>query len=103
MKRFFMLALAMLNPASTLQPDAFDAPAPASVAEAAKTAPQQDQQQPHQHQHQHQPATATATTTHEHESAPKAAVVYVCPMHPEVTSDKPGECPKCGMALVEKK
>jgi FtsP/CotA-like multicopper oxidase with cupredoxin domain len=25
---------------------------------------------------------------------------YVCPMHPEVTSDKPGKCPKCGMALV---
>ena len=24
---------------------------------------------------------------------------YVCPMHPEVTSDKPGECPKCGMTL----
>jgi Cu(I)/Ag(I) efflux system membrane fusion protein len=26
---------------------------------------------------------------------------YTCPMHPEVTSDHPGECPKCGMALVE--
>lgn len=24
---------------------------------------------------------------------------YVCPMHPEVVSDHPGECPKCGMAL----
>ncbi|HEV2523926.1 MAG TPA: heavy metal-binding domain-containing protein [Gammaproteobacteria bacterium] len=24
---------------------------------------------------------------------------YVCPMHPEVISDKPGNCPKCGMAL----
>ena len=24
-------------------------------------------------------------------------------MHPEVTSDKPGKCPKCGMDLVEKK
>src|SRR5258708_4399454 len=24
---------------------------------------------------------------------------YVCPMHPEVRSDKPGPCPKCGMAL----
>src|SRR3954451_7264951 len=27
-------------------------------------------------------------------------VVYVCPMHPEVRSDKPGHCPKCGMKLV---
>src|SRR5260370_11577423 len=26
-------------------------------------------------------------------------VEYVCPMHPEVVSDRPGSCPKCGMAL----
>jgi P-type Cu+ transporter len=24
---------------------------------------------------------------------------FVCPMHPEVREDKPGPCPKCGMAL----
>ena len=24
---------------------------------------------------------------------------YVCPMHPEVREDRPGPCPKCGMAL----
>ncbi|SFU07604.1 heavy metal translocating P-type ATPase [Mesorhizobium sp. YR577] len=24
---------------------------------------------------------------------------YTCPMHPEVIRDKPGSCPKCGMAL----
>ena len=23
-------------------------------------------------------------------------------MHPEVVTDKPGKCPKCGMTLVEK-
>ena len=28
-----------------------------------------------------------------------AGVKYVCPMHPEVVSDRPGACPKCGMAL----
>jgi hypothetical protein len=28
--------------------------------------------------------------------------LYVCPMHPEETSDKPGKCPKCGMDLVKK-
>jgi FtsP/CotA-like multicopper oxidase with cupredoxin domain len=27
-------------------------------------------------------------------------VVYVCPMHPEVTSERPGSCPKCGMKLL---
>ena len=26
------------------------------------------------------------------------AADYTCPMHPEVRSDKPGPCPKCGMA-----
>jgi FtsP/CotA-like multicopper oxidase with cupredoxin domain len=27
-------------------------------------------------------------------------VTYRCPMHPEVTSDEPGNCPKCGMKLL---
>lgn len=27
------------------------------------------------------------------------AAEYTCPMHPEVVSDHPGPCPKCGMAL----
>ena len=31
------------------------------------------------------------------------ASLYVCPMHPEVTSNTPGQrCPKCGMLLVAK-
>ncbi|OWO95572.1 copper-translocating P-type ATPase [Rhizobium esperanzae] len=30
--------------------------------------------------------------------APKGTL-YTCPMHPEVISDRPGDCPKCGMAL----
>ncbi|MDO9514714.1 MAG: heavy metal translocating P-type ATPase [Syntrophales bacterium] len=25
--------------------------------------------------------------------------IYTCPMHPEVRQDRPGPCPKCGMAL----
>src|SRR5258706_10183778 len=28
-----------------------------------------------------------------------APIEYVCPMDPEVLSDRPGACPKCGMAL----
>jgi FtsP/CotA-like multicopper oxidase with cupredoxin domain len=27
-------------------------------------------------------------------------VVYVCPMHPEIVSEEPGSCPKCGMKLL---
>lgn len=29
-------------------------------------------------------------------------VEYTCSMHPEVISNKPGTCPKCGMELVVK-
>ena len=29
----------------------------------------------------------------------QAGAVYTCPMHPEIRQDKPGSCPKCGMAL----
>ncbi|HYP00205.1 MAG TPA: SCO family protein [Pyrinomonadaceae bacterium] len=32
-------------------------------------------------------------------AAVKKAVVYSCPMDPEVRSNKPGRCPKCGMNL----
>jgi Cu+-exporting ATPase len=28
-----------------------------------------------------------------------AGATYICPMHPEVRQDRPGACPKCGMAL----
>lgn len=28
-----------------------------------------------------------------------SAAVYTCPMHPEIRQDRPGSCPKCGMAL----
>ncbi|HVE90101.1 MAG TPA: heavy metal translocating P-type ATPase [Burkholderiaceae bacterium] len=28
-----------------------------------------------------------------------AGTIYTCPMHPEIRQDRPGHCPKCGMAL----
>jgi Cu2+-exporting ATPase len=42
-----------------------------------------------EHQHSH----------HEHKMMHQAQK-YTCPMHPEVISDKPDNCPKCGMTLV---
>jgi FtsP/CotA-like multicopper oxidase with cupredoxin domain len=33
-------------------------------------------------------------------AAPEGPVVYSCPMHPEVESDGPGRCPRCGMKLL---
>lgn len=40
-------------------------------------------------------------TGHSHKMASSAK--YTCTMHPEVVMDKPGKCPKCGMALVKMK
>lgn len=30
-------------------------------------------------------------------------IVYTCTMHPEIVSDTPGICPKCGMKLTPMK
>lgn len=32
-------------------------------------------------------------------ASPVEAPAYTCPMHPEVSQERPGSCPKCGMAL----
>jgi hypothetical protein len=49
-----------------------------------------------------QASTSLATQT-DTSGLTKGAVKYTCTMHPEVISDTPGFCPKCGMALVVKK
>ena len=36
-------------------------------------------------------------------STTNSAVAYTCPMHPEVVQDRPGTCPKCGMALEQRR
>jgi hypothetical protein len=43
------------------------------------------------------PATGEESTN---KSQTTENVKYTCPMHTDVVSDKPGECPKCGMTLV---
>lgn len=39
------------------------------------------------------------TSTGNH-SATEETHLYTCPMHPEVITEEPGQCPKCGMDLV---
>ena len=74
------------TPGAILQPDEFDAPSPVSVHEAQRAA-----------------GSGAATTGQpSHEGHGDTAGLYVCPMHPEVTSATPANCPKCGMALVRK-
>jgi len=52
------------------------------------------------------PAATTAVAA-DSTAAPAAtngvATTYTCPMHPEVVTDHPGKCPKCGMNLIVKK
>jgi membrane fusion protein, copper/silver efflux system len=44
------------------------------------------------------------TPGHENDTkqAGQAKVIWTCPMHPQITSDKPGECPICHMTLVKR-
>jgi len=44
----------------------------------------------------------TASTPGSAQSRPAAAGPYICPMDPEVESEGPGSCPKCGMVLEPK-
>lgn len=57
-----------------------------------------DPNRPHiEHDYEHPPSHGYgAAGEHEQEKKQK----YTCPMHPEVITDHPGNCPKCGMKLV---
>lgn len=40
------------------------------------------------------------THAHHHGSEQTSGQVFVCPMHPDIIRNQPGQCPKCGMDLV---
>jgi hypothetical protein len=44
---------------------------------------------------------AVSDTTKTKKAVP-AKVQYTCTMDPDVITNKPGKCPKCGMTLVKK-
>ena len=52
-------------------------------------------------EHDHPANNSCCGGGHHHEPAvkPSAGAKFFCPMCPGVESDKPGDCPKCGMAL----
>ena len=48
-------------------------------------------------------ATTDSTATPSGNPGPGiATATYTCTMHPEVITNEPGKCPKCGMDLVKK-
>ncbi len=117
------------QPAVTLRPDALDAPAATSVADAQRSAEIAEEMngtgsggghEGHGGHGGHGEGTyvhvdagreaEAQEMSHDHhghgmaEAAEEEATeVYVCPMHPEVTSKAPGKCPKCGMELVKRR
>ncbi|MFS8065759.1 MAG: heavy metal translocating P-type ATPase [Byssovorax sp.] len=71
-------------------PASADEPAPAPPEATSKKQPKPSTGE--------QSAKKAPTANAPSDSA-KSKEAYTCPMHPEVRSDHPGACPKCGMAL----
>jgi hypothetical protein len=92
------LSVAALDPAAATPAP----PAPAATRdETAPAVPAPEADHGHDHGGAAAPAEKDKAGGPGKENKP-AATVYTCPMHPEVISDKPGNCPKCGMKLVPK-
>ena len=54
--------------------------------------PTEDTKEESSDHHDHEHSSHDSTTSH-------LNMQYACPMHPDITSSKPGMCPKCHMAL----
>jgi hypothetical protein len=79
------LALASLTLAATGCSDNKSSTEAATTAPAASTTP----------------ATTISVADTTLTTPAPGATAYVCPMHPEVISGKPGKCPKCYMTLIK--
>lgn len=102
------------QPAKTLSPDALDAPAATSVADAQRSAEMAEEMSgggghgDHSGHGGHGDHSGHGSSTYLQTDAGREPAAdhefhFVCPMHPEVTSDSPGKCPKCGMDLVKRR
>jgi FtsP/CotA-like multicopper oxidase with cupredoxin domain len=97
--------LASLAPAEVIRANGIEAdgssapkpPFPATIPDSA-TQPTQAL-----HEHKHGPELNQKQADASAQPATASAATYTCPMHPEVVSNQPGRCPKCGMKLVAKK
>jgi membrane fusion protein, copper/silver efflux system len=49
------------------------------------------------------PARSSATAPKDEHAGHEYAGKYYCPMHPQIVSDQPGQCPICSMTLVPMK
>jgi hypothetical protein len=79
-------------------PSAAEGALPASSEAAVAASMTSHAEQPGTDPHPgHGPAGAGAA------DAGSVAITYTCPMHPQITSPTPGQCPICGMNLVPKK
>jgi RND family efflux transporter MFP subunit len=77
---------------------AFGGGAPGRALETPAASPQGG------HENHNPSAPITVQSGHDgHGQAPLQKAKYHCPMHPSYTSDKPGNCPICGMKLVPMK
>ncbi len=70
------------------------------------TAPKEDEKKGEEHKGHEMPEESKPPEHSTHDMGKVKQVdakKYTCQMHPEVIMDAPGECPKCGMKLVEMK
>lgn len=91
-------ALVATSPVDPSNPNAAEGVSPLPPPSQPSEAPAGDPSHRHGHMHGASGAAGARGGAPNPEQA-----AYTCPMHPEVTSPAPGQCPKCGMNLVPKK
>src|SRR5204863_5646849 len=81
-----------------VEPHPLSVAAPTSGAAGRSTAPNRSPTQ-HSPSAPAQGLSLSNGITPSLHSASASSALFVCPMHPEIVRDEPGDCPICGMAL----